>query len=269
MARSGTDAMPARSRGRLVARDPDELARLLRLLTDAATVELKVTVPESDRRPVLTALGVDSLAARIRQVAFVDTPDLRLHAAGLILRARRTQRRSGEIVVKLRPVDPATLSDDVRRLSDLKVEVDASPVGFLCSCSIKRERPHARVTELMGGGTNVMEELNDAQRKLLEHSVARSVRPEDLRVFGPVHVLRTKFVPQGCPRRLVAEMWFLPDGTRLLELSTRCEPSTAFRVAAETRTLLAARGVELGAAQATKTRSAITTLAAELQGAAS
>jgi hypothetical protein len=267
MAESATFAVPDRARGRLVARDDAELARLLRLLTDADTVELKVTVPESDRRPVLTALGADPLDAQIRQVGFFDTPDLRLHAAGLILRVRRTHDRPADVVVKLRPVDPATLPDDVRRLPGLEVEVDASPAGFLCSCSIKKERPDARVKELMGGRTNAMDALGQGQRKLLEQSAARDIRREDLRVFGPIHVLKRKFVPEGQSRRLVAEMWFLPDGTQILELSTRCDPSAAFQVAAETRAFLAAHGVDLDATQDTKTRSAITALAAGPQDA--
>ena len=39
-----------------------------------------------------------------------------------------------------------------------------------------------------------------------------------------------------------------PDGSRVLELSTKCEPSEAFLAAAETRAFLVQRGVDLSGA---------------------
>ena len=62
----------------------------IRALTDGAdTVELKLTVPESEQRSALEALGLDPIAAEIRQVYFFDTPDLALDRAGVVVRARR------------------------------------------------------------------------------------------------------------------------------------------------------------------------------------
>src|SRR4051794_417668 len=87
----------------------DELVNLLELVKDADSVELKATVPASSSRSMGAALGMDPLDAQIRQVLFLDTPDLRLSAAGIVLRARRVQRRPGDSVVKLRPVVPSEL----------------------------------------------------------------------------------------------------------------------------------------------------------------
>ena len=266
MARS-VGVVPGVSRPRRAVRDPGELAHLIGLLPDTDTVELRLTVPESDRRPVLGALGADPLDAQIRQVVFADTPDLGLHAAGIILRARRTHHRPADIALKLRPVDPVALSDDVCRVPGLRVELDSTPAGFVCSCSIKQRQPDAEVKELMAGRKSILETLDPGQRQLLDQTAAAGVRPEDLRVFGPIHVLKRGFVPEGFPHRLAAEMWFLPDGTRMLELSTRCDPSVAFQVAAETRAFLTAHDVNLDATRDTTTRSAITTLAAQPQAA--
>jgi hypothetical protein len=52
-------------------------------------------------------------------------------------------------------------------------------------------------------------------------------------------------------------MWLCPDNSRILELSTKCAPSEAFQVAAESRAFLADRGVDLGGEQETKTRKAL------------
>jgi hypothetical protein len=64
---------------------------------------------------------------------------------------------------------------------------------------------------------------------------------------------------------MVAELWFLPDGSRILELSTKCTPAEAFQAAAEAKVFLARHGLDLGAPQETKTRSALAALAAALE----
>ena len=44
------------------------------LVASADTVELKLTVPESNQRSAVRSLGMDPLDAEIRQVFFFDTP---------------------------------------------------------------------------------------------------------------------------------------------------------------------------------------------------
>ena len=70
--------------------------------------------------------------------------------------------------------------------------------------------------------------------------------------------------PQYVGRQAVAEMWLYPDGSRILELSTKCRPVEAFQVAAETRHYLIERGVPLGAVQQTKTKAALEYFMAQL-----
>jgi hypothetical protein len=52
-------------------------------------------------------------------------------------------------------------------------------------------------------------------------------------------------------------LWFYPDGSHILELSTKCAPADAFRVAAETTAFLSDRGVNTSGEQQTKTRTAL------------
>ena len=70
-------------------------------------------------------------------------------------------------------------------------------------------------------------------------------------------VLKLKGVPPGYGRKLVIELWLYPDGSRILELSTKCATSEAFQVAAETRAFLVGRGVRPTGGQQTKTRKAL------------
>ena len=77
-------------------------------------------------------------------------------------------------------------------------------------------------------------------------------------------MLKLKFSPRGLERRLVAELWNYPDGSRILELSTKCTPGDAFQAAAELRAFLGGRGVDLAGSQMTKTRTALELFSREL-----
>lgn len=88
-----------------------QVGELLALTRDVDSVELKMTVPDSDRHAAVVALGMDPLDAQIRQVYFFDTPDLRLDKHGVVVRARRVQRRRDDSVVKLRPVAPGDVQE--------------------------------------------------------------------------------------------------------------------------------------------------------------
>jgi hypothetical protein len=86
-----------------------QLEEMLSLASHADSVELKLTVPDSERRSIVTGLGMDPLDAQIRQVFVFDTPDLRLNKSGVVVRARRVQGRGDVTVVKLRPIVPGEL----------------------------------------------------------------------------------------------------------------------------------------------------------------
>src|SRR4051812_40079122 len=91
-----------------------DAAKALELLKDSHGVELKVIVPQG-HRGAIPALGFDPVEAEPRQTYFFDTPDLALNKAGLIVRARRSPRGKGDTVVKMRPIDPASIDTDLRR----------------------------------------------------------------------------------------------------------------------------------------------------------
>ena len=69
----------------------EQLQEVLRLIEGADSVELKLTVPDQDRRSTVVALGIDPLDGYLHQVFFFDTPNLALDSAGLVTRARRSQ----------------------------------------------------------------------------------------------------------------------------------------------------------------------------------
>jgi hypothetical protein len=240
----------------------DQLGDLLDLISDADSVELKLTVPESAHYAAAAALGVDPLDAQIRQVYFFDTPDLDLDKAGLVVRARRVQGKGDDTVVKLRPVIPQEIPKGLRKSAGFTVEVDAMPGGYVCSGALKQSVGNADVRQVVAGPRPLEALFSKPQRAFLSEHAPAGLSLEDLSVLGPILVLKLKFEPEGFERRLVVELWMYPDGSRVLELSTKCPPSEAFMAAAETRAFLSGRGIDLSGEQQTKTVKALEFFAA-------
>jgi hypothetical protein len=241
-----------------------QLRDALALIAEADSVELKLTIPDSSQRATVQALALDPLDAQIRQVFFFDTPDLACNAAGVVVRARRVQGKRDDTVVKLRPVVPHELPEEVRSSENLGIEVDAMPGGYVCSASMKG-RPDGRdVRRTVMEGKRISKLFSKEQRRFFAAHAPPGVELDDLVVLGPIFVLKLRFAPPGAKSRLVAELWLYPDGSRILELSTKCPPAEALEVAAKTRKILAKRGVDLGGEQQTKTKTALEFFSKEL-----
>ncbi len=145
-----------------------QVEELFGLMKHSDSVELKLTVADSAIRSTADALGMDPLEAEIRQVVFFDTPDLTLSKAGVVVRARRIQGGGGDTVIKLRPVNPATLSPEVRQSASVKVEVDAMPKGFVCSASMKGKTTADDVRAVILGKMKIRDLFTKEQRALLQ-----------------------------------------------------------------------------------------------------
>jgi hypothetical protein len=235
----------------------DELGELLGVVRASDSVELKLTVPEVDHRSTVAALGMDPLSAQIRQVYFFDTPDLALDRAGLVVRGRRAQGRGDDSVVKLRPVVPDDLPTRLRRSPGMVVEVDAMPGGWVCSGSFKGALGATDVQRVVTGRRAPRKLFSKGQRAFYAAHAPDGLALDDLTPLGPIFVLKLRFRPEGYGRKLVAEMWLYPDGSRILELSTRCAPSDMRQVALDTRRYLHERGIDVTGEQQTKTRTAL------------
>jgi hypothetical protein len=235
----------------------EQQAEFLELAKDSDSVELKLTVPEHDHASTVSALGMDPLEAQIRQVFFFDTPDLTLDKAGVVVRARRVQGKGDDSVVKLRPVVPGELPSELRNSPSFRVEVDALPGGFVCSGALKRPLRATAVRSTLAGERPLRKLFSKEQRAFYAAHAPEGIGLDDLNVLGPIFVLKGRLEPEELGRRVVAEMWLYPDGSRVLELSTRCETNEAFQVAAEARAFLTKSGVDLSGEQQTKTRKAL------------
>jgi hypothetical protein len=169
--------------------------------------------------------------------------------------------------VKLRPVVPDELPKALRKSEAFNVEVDAMPGGFVCSATLKARADNAEVREVARGELKLKRLLSKEQRALFSERAPDGVALDGLSLLGPILVLKLRLRPAELGRRLVVEAWAYPDGSRILELSTKCEPGEAFQVAAQARAFLSERGVDLSGDQETKTRKALRLFSKRMEGA--
>jgi hypothetical protein len=231
----------------------DEFRRLLTLTRAADQVELKLVIPPELHEATCAAFGVDLDNAPTRRVYYLDTPDLALQRSGVVARIRSNGRKPDDAVIKLRPVEPSTIPARLRRSKDFVIEVDGMPGRYVCSGALKVRLSDGTVEKAAKGDSPARKLFSKQQRELLAlHAHGAAV--DDLTFYGPIKVRRQKIVPRGVKRTLVFERWALPDGTTILELSSRCKARDALRAAAQTAAMFRAHGVDLTGPQQTKTR---------------
>ena len=215
-------ATAGQSTGRL---SDEELARLLALTKDADSVELKLTVPEADHRSAARALDMDPLDAQIRQVFFFDTPDLDLNEQRRrrprpprAAKGRRHRREAAAGRARRAPGRASRLADLRRRGGRHARRVRLLGLDEGRAGRDRRARGRAR----RAGRTRKL--FSKEQRAFYAEHAPDGLELDDLSVLGPIFVLKLKFAPQDFDRKLVAELWLYPDGSRILELSTKCAP---------------------------------------------
>ncbi len=234
----------------------DQIIEVFQLLKGANSIELKLIVPDSERSAI-KRLGYDPVEAESRQIYFYDTPDLKLNKAGLIVRARRSRGDRGDTAIKLRPVDPATITAELQRDASFKIEVDAMPGGYVCSATSKGRCTAKEILGVSDGKVSLDSILSREQREFYAAHAPAGISINDLVPLGPTFVLLIKQQPKGFDRKIVIELWLYPDGSRVLEISTKGVPEEAFQLAALFRAYITSCGITLGDQAVTKTSSAL------------
>jgi hypothetical protein len=252
----GAGPIPADAR-RFWRLPPHKLDRLLALTHQADRVELKLVVPPAAHAATLEALGTDLSRASTRQVYYLDTADLQLDRHGVVARVRSHGDKPDDAVVKLRPVVPRDLPGRLRRSKRFTVEVDTLPGRFLCSGAMSRRLRWHDVERTISRGRPLHTLFSARQRALLETYTPAHVAVDDLAVFGPVDVRRCKIRLAGLDSPLAVERWSYPDGSAILELSTRCPAASAVAGTAQFAAVLRAHHIDVTGLQQTKARATL------------
>ena len=221
------------------------------------SAELKYVVPSGKESIAVEALGLDLRELEIGHVYYADTPDLSLLSRGIVLRARRKPSGEQDVAVKLRPA----IASDLPHRRDFAVELDVVPGASVCTATLKRERPRGTLEAALAGARPLRKLFSKRQRALVAELV--ELDWSRVHVFGPISVLKvTTNVPRLGPP-LVAQMWRYPDDSSLLELSTRIRPRDLAQQSIRFWTLLAQFGLDVAAAQETKSTHSLSLLAVE------
>jgi hypothetical protein len=223
------------------------------------SVELKFTVPDGEIRSTLRSMHLDLLDTQLRQVYFFDTPDLELFNKGVVLRARRIQNANHDCVVKLRPVVPGNISARWRSNPNLKIEVDIVAGAPVCSASLTTLRRPRRIEEVLDGAIPLRQLFRKEQREFLDEHSPANIPWDRLVPLGPINVAKLKDSPKGFPFPVTAELWLYPDGSAILELSTKTKPAKVEKIRAQGRQYLESINLQPGEKghQETKTRKAL------------
>ncbi|HRI18130.1 MAG TPA: hypothetical protein PL196_06370 [Burkholderiaceae bacterium] len=245
----------------------EQLAAMFKLVKGATSVELKLSVPLVGQRTTIKSVGYDPVEAQPRMAYFFDTPDLDLSKAGVVVRARRIQGGEADTVIKLRPVDPSTIDPELRRSAAFKIEVDAMPGGFVCSASFKGVCSGQEVVDVEAGAMPLRKLFSKEQRAFYDAHAPAGLTMDKLVILGPTFLLKLRHQPKAkdFDRPIVLELWLYPDGSRIMEISTKCQPKETFQIATDFKAYLADRGIELGADQSAKTRSSLEFFSARLK----
>lgn len=234
-----------------------ELRDLLGRAYGIDKVRVKVAVPEERGYATAATLGVDVLNAPSGEAIFFDTPDLTLHHAGVIVRARRIGDRRPHSAVIVRSIVPHELPARICLSKRFVLEVDALPGFYVCSGSMKGAPDDHSLEDAIAGRRRLSKVFSKRQRAFFAAHAPSGVGLDDLRPLGSIDLLERKLVPEGLERRLTVEVWSFPDGSRVTQLTARAKRGKALAVLAEMRGFLAERGVGISAVQQAKTRAAL------------
>jgi hypothetical protein len=147
-------------------------------------------------------------------------PGRRRHPTGAAAR-RRLRREATAGRPERAPGQPAPIQEPPGRGG--RDARGLSPKGTLGTTDVQ---------QVASGGRTIRKLFSKEQRAFLSAYAPDGIELDDLSMLGPINLLKLKFSPEGSGRRLVADLWMYPDGSRILELSTKCAPAAGFDVAA-------------------------------------
>jgi len=141
--------------------------------------------------------------------------------AGVILRARREGGDDHDATVKLRPAEPALITDRWREEagSGIQAEEDWTGGVHVLTVSAGTDLTGSPIAAAGGVGGDAVALWSPDQLAFLTDCSRLSTVPDGLTLLGPVRAVRWKHVPHDGELDLKAERWTLDD-IDFLELST-------------------------------------------------
>ena|GEM_PF-809890 len=233
----------------------------------ASLVELKLTIDPSSLFEVLRTFEPDRDDLQRRSITFHDTPDLALYEHGVVLRSRKVKGDPDDSTVKIRPILAADAYDLVPEYfgaEGFKCELDWTLTREVSSCSYSIVQGRGEIEEVAAGTRELNRLFSARQERLFEAFAPVGVSMGDMVPLGPVTTIRFRKEIEELDLRITVELWTMPGGGLLIELSTRVEAEYAEDTYVEFQEWAADAGMDLAAVQGTKTGRVLEYFAAQL-----
>ncbi|NUP06013.1 MAG: hypothetical protein HOW73_08140 [Polyangiaceae bacterium] len=232
------------------------------ITSHATEAEVKIAIGEADIDKVVDALGLsDAEPTKERDIYFYETPGLDLYEAGVILRARSKHDDADDSTVKIRPMESSRLDSAWFELDGFKCEIDRSPTSSVNACSLSVEQKEDEIEDVYEGARSIEKLFSDDQADFVE--LGTEVDWGALEVFGPIEARVYEVEVDELSAELTVEHWILPDGSAMLELSTRVKQSKADSAMTALEAVCEGLGADCSSDAESKTRAALEYFAAE------
>lgn len=220
-------------------------------------VEIKVTIRPDQELRAERAMMVNEDTADVRVVYFYDTPDLDFFNAGVALRARLIKGDDDNSTVKFRSDKMTNIAPDWQQLDGFKLEADWVGDHAVYSASLTCPQRRDEIDAVAKGKRSIDKLFSRDQERFLQEHYKKPVDFGQLRVMGPIRVLRWKLKHANFAYELTVEEWRLPDGDDLVEVSIKVPPEKAAQARTAFDTHLEELHLDPQGAQETKTRTAL------------
>ena len=221
---------------------------------DINRVEIKMNVSSEQALYAARTLHLDLDKAQFRKIFFFDTAELDHFGRGLILRGRLIKDAEDDSTIKIRPVEPESISDEWRSQPGFKMESDLVGGKAIRSASLTDFKKPGEVQEMSTGQRLTAKLFSADQERFLQQHGHASLDFAPLKIMGPVEVFRWKIKRPPFPYELTAEEWRLPNTTDLVELSIKVLSADEERALTLFADFLHGLKLETGGEQQTKTK---------------
>jgi hypothetical protein len=221
-------------------------------------IELKLMLAQAQIELAREIFGLADDTAAPVDIFFFETPERTLFDEGLILRARLKHGEGEDSTVKHRPMTVDDVESADLEQEGFKCEIDRGPHSEVSSCSFTVIQQDGEIADVVDGTRDVEKLFSRAQ----EHFAAAYVPQghftwDELVPLGPIEVLKWRVRTKKVDSRLTMELWTLPDGMQMFEVSTKVSPDKADEIQAQMHRYLETKGLRTDAEQLTKTRIAM------------
>ena len=224
--------------------------------SDEIRAELKLTIDPDDIWRARSRLALWNDASEERSIWFYDTWWLEGLDAGVVLRARKIDDDDDDSTIKLRPLGAEDVDPRWFAVDGFKCEVDRVLDRDTPSCSLTATQDDGEIDDVGDGDREIDKLFSDEQEQLLAE-YGPTVDWGGLVALGPISARVWTIRTDALPEKVTAELWYMPDGAQVLEMSMKVPVADADGGMTELADWVDDRDLRLAKEQETKTRRAL------------